>query len=35
MRSNPRGSRVEGVRGNGGGLVVARSHSGSVEVCDH
>jgi hypothetical protein len=34
LRSSSRGSRVEGVRGNGGGLVVARSHSGSVEVCD-
>jgi DUF4097 and DUF4098 domain-containing protein YvlB len=34
LRSSSRGSRVEGMRGNGGGLVVARSHSGSVEVCD-
>lgn len=35
LRSSSRGSRVEGARGSGGGLVVARSHSGSVEVCDH
>lgn len=34
LRSSSRGSRLDGVRGNGGGLVVARSHSGSVEVCD-
>jgi DUF4097 and DUF4098 domain-containing protein YvlB len=26
--------RLEGVRGNGGMLVVAKSHSGSVEICD-
>lgn len=34
VRSSSRGSRLEGSRGNGGGLVDASSHSGSVEICD-
>jgi DUF4097 and DUF4098 domain-containing protein YvlB len=33
--SRQRGSRIGGVHGAGGGLVVAKSHSGSVEICDH
>jgi hypothetical protein len=30
----PGRTRLEGVRGEGGVLVVAKSHSGAVEICD-